>query len=305
MTYSIVALDPDTGELGVGVQTHQPAVGAIVPWVAPAVGAVATQAIANADLAPRALALLERGLDAEAALQAVLSADPLREVRQLAVVDARGNAAAHTGDTTMDHAGHRTGDGYSVQANMMLNDTVPDAMAADFESSGGPLPVRILGALRAAQAEGGDVRGMQSAAILVRPSARYRVDPTWDLRVDDDSQPLDKLAHLVNLRLASGLQRDLISVERAAVDRSSHGSDRLVPRTVFLAGLEQIRALDDTDETLFWCAVSLANTSAELELAAELLTPLLERAPQWRTLLHRLQPPQRNDDLMERFPTDA
>ncbi len=167
MTYSICARDSDTGELGVAVQTHQPAVGGIVPWVAPAVGAVATQASANIDLGPRALALLESGLDADAALQAVLKADPQPEIRQLAVVDAQGNAAAFTGDTTMAHAGHRTGDGYSVQANMMLNDTVPHAMAAAFEASSGPLAVRLLATLHAAQAEGGDIRGMQAAGILV------------------------------------------------------------------------------------------------------------------------------------------
>ncbi len=302
MTYSICALDPDSGELGVAVQTHQPAVGGIVPWVGPGVGAVATQATANVDLGPRALALLERGLNAETALQAVLSADPLREIRQLGIVDARGKSAAFTGDTTMDYAGHRTGEGYSVQSNMMLNDTVPAAMAADFESSKGPLAVRLLSALHAAQGEGGDVRGMQSAAIIVRPSARHRVDPTWDLRIDDDPQPLDKLDYLVNLRRAMGLQRDITQLGQAVEERSSAGTERTIPRQAVMALIEQIQALDDTDETLFWFAVTLANISAELDLAVELLTPLFERAPQWRILLHRLQPPRRSDALAERFP---
>jgi uncharacterized Ntn-hydrolase superfamily protein len=185
---------------------------------------------------------------------------------------------------------------------MMLNDTVPAAMAADFESSKGPLAVRLLSALHAAQGEGGDVRGMQSAAIIVRPSARHRVDPTWDLRVDDDPQPLDKLDYLVNLRRAMGLQRDITQLGQAVEERSSAGTERTIPRQAVMALIEQIQALDDTDETLFWFAVTLANISAELDLAVELLTPLFERAPQWRILLHRLQPPRRSDALAERFP---
>ena len=135
MTYSIVALDSASGDLGVGVQTHQPAVGAIVPWISPGVGAVATQAMVNIDLGPRSLALLERGLDAGQALSAVLAADSGAAIRQLAIVDAAGNAAAHTGDETIPCAGHRTGSGYSVQANMMRNDTVPAAMADAFQAA--------------------------------------------------------------------------------------------------------------------------------------------------------------------------
>ena len=302
MTYSICAVDPENGDLGVAVQTHQPAVGSVVPWVTPSVGAVATQATANVDFGPRVLAMLELGLNAELALQAVLSADPLREIRQLAVVDILGNAAAFTGNATMAYAGHQIGEGNSVQSNMMRNDTVPAAMATDFESSKGPLAMRLFSALRAAQGEGGDIRGMQSAALIVRPSTRQRVDPTWDLRVDNDPEPLNKLEYLINLRRASERQRELNQIGKTVEERSSVGAECAVPRETVIGLIEQIQTLDNTDETLFWLAVTLSNIRAELDLAVELLTPLFERAPQWRILLHRLRPPHRSDALAERFP---
>src|SRR5690606_11964743 len=177
VTYSIVARDPETGELGVGIQTHQPAAGACCPWVEAGVGAVATQATGNVAFGPQALALLKNGLPADRALAAILAADEMPEKRQVAVVDAGGRVAVYTGDACLPYASHRTGDGYSVQANLMARDTVPDAMAEAFELTQGPLPVRILAALDAAEAEGGDLRGRQSAALLVK---RDPLDYRWN-----------------------------------------------------------------------------------------------------------------------------
>ena len=203
MTYSIVARDAETGELGVGVQTHRPAVGAIVPWVKAGVGAVATQSFSNISFGPQVLALLETGLEAEAAVAAVIAADTMPARRQLGVISASGQAAVHTGEACIPFAGHRIGSNYSVQANMMLTDRVPAAMAEAFELSSGLLALRILRTIEAAQAEGGDIRGMQSAAILVRGPGP--LSPTWDLRIDNDPDPLRKLSELVDIRRAEAL----------------------------------------------------------------------------------------------------
>jgi uncharacterized Ntn-hydrolase superfamily protein len=214
MTYSIVARDPESGALGVGVQTHQPGVGAIVPWVKPGVGAVATQSFVNIAFGPQGLALLESGLPPERALAAIVAGDNMPARRQVAILAASGEGAVHTGDNCIPFAGHRIGEGYSVQANRMLKDTVPDAMAAAFEGATGNLAQRILAALEAAQAEGGDIRGSQSAAILVRTPG-HELDFHWDLRVDNDPKPLSKLRELVNIRLAGRVLELVTEAERA------------------------------------------------------------------------------------------
>src|SRR6185312_15902457 len=184
MTYSIAARDPETGDIGVGVQTHQPAVGAIVPWVDPLVGAVATQASVTPRFGPQGLALMKSGLDAAHALRGILATDSGAAHRQVALLPCAGPPAVHTGADCIPFAGHQTGEHYSVHANMMLRDTVPAAMAKAFETATGHLAERILAALEAAQAEGGDIRGSQSAAILVRRPGPF--DFTWDLRADND-----------------------------------------------------------------------------------------------------------------------
>ena len=294
MTYSIVALDRKTGELGVGVQTHQPAVGAVVPWVKAGVGAVATQSFANAAFGPQALALLEAGLDAPRTLAAILTADVRPALRQVAILDASGRAAVHTGDACVPHADHRIGDNYSVQANMMRNDTVPAAMARAFEGARGPLPVRLLTALDAAEAEGGDVRGGQSAAILVRGPGTS-AESVWDLRVDNDPQPLARLRELVNIRLAT----QLLTAAGAEAARSSEPA-RALERA--LAGYEEAQRLAPSDEQTFWFAVwTLSEELGAIERAVALLDPLFARAPQWRELLHRLSV-LRNPALLEHFP---
>lgn len=286
MTYSIVARDPETGELGVGVQTHRPAVGAIVPWVKAGVGAVATQSFSNINFGPQVLALLETGLEAGAAVAAVIAADTMPARRQLGVISASGQTAVHTGDACIPFAGHRTGVNYSVQANMMLTDRVPAAMAAAFEASAGPLAVRILRVLEAAQAEGGDIRGMQSAAILVRgPGA---LSATWDLRIDNDPEPLRKLSTLVDIRRAEAL---------AAAPEE--GSDPNVEQ--MFARYEEAMLLDPSDEQTFWFGVRALSTIGEVDRAETLLGPLFARAPEWLELLHRLEMPEAGP-LKARFP---
>jgi uncharacterized Ntn-hydrolase superfamily protein len=299
MTYSIVALDRETGDLGVGVQTHQPSVGAIVPWVSPGVGAVATQAMANIDLGPRALAVMERGLSAERALTAVLAADPGAAIRQVGVVDANGSTAAHTGDGTLFYASHCTGDGYSAQANMMMDEGVPEAMAAAFEGSKGLLASRILTALEAGEGAGGDIRGMQSAAILVRPPDPMHVEHHWDLRIDNDPAPLVALRGLVHLRLADQI---MIAAEAAAKGAREAGTSADEILAAANEALAEAEALYPSDEQTFWFAVSvLANGVGDLDAAAQQLMPLFERAPQWRALLHRLTGDFGNAELSARF----
>ena len=171
MTYSIVARDPDTGELGVAVQSHWFNVGPIVPWARPGVGAVATQANAEVAYGPRALDLLERGMSAPGALKRLLAEDSLAASRQVAIVDTRGEVAAHTGEACMAYAGDVQGDGVSCQANIMATAEVWPAMLSAYASGQGSLTTRLLTALNVAEAAGGDLRGRQSAAVLVVPAA--------------------------------------------------------------------------------------------------------------------------------------
>ena len=194
MTYSIVARDSETGELGVAVQTHQPSVGALCPFAEAGIGAVATQSIVEPRYGPRGLDAMRAGETPTDALARLTAADDDRALRQVAFVDAQGRVVAHTGDRCIAHAGHVTGDGFSCQANMMRDPGVPDAMAAAFTASSGPLAQRLLAALDAAQVAGGDIRGMQSAALIVVAEGRR-----LDRRVDDHPTPLVELRRLVDL----------------------------------------------------------------------------------------------------------
>jgi uncharacterized Ntn-hydrolase superfamily protein len=202
-TYSIVARDPGTGEMGVAVQSHWFSVGSLVSWAEAGVGAVATQSFVEVSYGPLGLELMRAGKSASEALSALLAVDPHAEVRQVAMVDASGEVAVHTGAKCIREAGHRRGAGYSVQANLMADDTVPDAMAAAFERASGDLAARLVAALEAAEAEGGDIRGRQSAAILVVPGepsgAPWRAR-TIDLRVEDHPAPLAELGRLLAVK---------------------------------------------------------------------------------------------------------
>ena len=205
MTYSIVARDKKTGEFGVAVQSHYFQVSPAVPWAQAGVGAVATQSMVNLSYGQLGLELLQAGYSAEQALRALTAGDPKAEVRQCAIVDAAGNVAAHTGTRCIKAAGHTLGDGFSCQANLMEKDTVWDAMAAAFESTDAPLAERMMAALEAAESEGGDIRGMQSAAMLVvagTGTGRPWDDRIIDLRVEDASEPLPELRRLLRIKRA-------------------------------------------------------------------------------------------------------
>jgi uncharacterized Ntn-hydrolase superfamily protein len=199
MTFSIVALDPANGDLGVAVASKFPCVGAVVPWARAGVGAVATQSWANTDFGPDGLGLMGGGLPADAALDAVLEPDADREERQVGFVDARGGAASFTGANCMDWAGGRTGDGFAVQGNILASGDVVAALAETYARTEGDLCDRLLAALLAADAAGGDRRGKQSAALLVvREAGGYegRNDRYIDLRVDDHPDAPSELARL-------------------------------------------------------------------------------------------------------------
>lgn len=281
-TYSIVARDPETGELGVAVQTHQMCVGAVVPWLLAGTGALATQASANISFGPVGLALLREGVPAPQVAAALVASDGLAHRRQFAVVDAQGRAAAHTGAGCIAAAGHRTGAGYSVQANMMTNPTVTDAMAAAYEQASGDLAQRMLAALAAAQAEGGDIRGMQSAALRVVSGDAGQ--PEWssryDLRVDEHDNPLAELARLARLRGAQ------------LTDRRGYEALNAGDRSGALALWAQARAqAPELEEIAFWQALALADDHADVEAAAAILRPVLAADPRrdhWLDLIQRL-----------------
>jgi uncharacterized Ntn-hydrolase superfamily protein len=204
-TYSIVARDADSGQLGVAVQSHWFSVGPIVPWAEAGVGAVATQSLVDPAYGPLGLDLMRMGRSAEEALKALLAGDSGANVRQVAMVDAEGNVAAHTGSRAIYAAGHQTGDQYSVQAKLMDRDTVWGAMARAYETSTGDLAERMLAALEAAEAEGGDIRGRQSAAILIvgkENTGKPWADRLFDLRVEDHPDPVGELRRLVTLQRA-------------------------------------------------------------------------------------------------------
>jgi len=206
-TFSIVACDDDRAYWGVAVSTKPLAVGAVVPWAEWRVGAVATQAMSNYHYGPDGLALLRRGLTSEEVVRRLTRADPKREHRQLGVVDGRGRSAAWTGSKCMASASHVLGHGFSCQGNLLAYDRVVPSMATAFESTRGSLARRLLAALRAGRAEGGDRRGIESAAILVvhrRPWFERAWGDQWlNLRVDQHRRPITELERLVGLEEAN------------------------------------------------------------------------------------------------------
>jgi uncharacterized Ntn-hydrolase superfamily protein len=279
MTYSIVAYDPVARQHGVAVQTHQPAVGAVVPWVRAGVGAVATQSLTNIAFGPLGLELLASGLGAKDALAALLAGDEGRQRRQVALVDRHGEVAVHTGSGCIPHFGHKAGQHYSVQANMMMTDTVPAAMAVAYEAAQGDLMHKLMCALEAAEAEGGDIRGSQSAAILVYGSEDK---PHWenricDLRVDEHKTPVAELRRLVTMR-----QADLLSDK---FEKLAANGDL----AALQAGFAEARSLSpDSSELTFWQALLLADNHNLVAEARVLLAALFAAEPQWQELLRRL-----------------
>lgn len=279
MTYSIVARDPGTGAMGVAVQSHWFSTGSVVPWAEAGVGAVATQAFAEPSYGPLGLELLRGGKSAADALRALVTTDEAADRRQVAMVDAEGRIATHTGEGCIAEAGDVTGEGFSCQANMMLRDTVPRAMADAYSAAGGELVDRFLAALDAAEAEGGDVRGRQSAALLVVEGAstgRPHADRVIELRVEDHPDPLGELRRLV------GVKRSYDRMNRG--DELMASGDEEAAAREYAAAQE---AVPDNVEFTFWRGVTLA-TQGRVDEARELLARTRDAPGEWDELLRRL-----------------
>jgi uncharacterized Ntn-hydrolase superfamily protein len=263
MTYSIVARDPETGELGVAVQSRAFNTGAVVPWAAPGVGVVATQSYTEPGYGPRGLDLLRAGKSPEEALAELVAADDDSAYRQVAILDTRGLVAVHVGEACIPAAGFAAGDGFSAQANMVDSNRVWESMAEAFERSEEPLAERLLSALDAAEVAGGDWRGRQAGGIVVVGPEGDSWEREVDLRVDDHSDPLGELRRLLRLR---GAYRAM---------RGPPGPSK-----------DDLEALPDLDRRL--AAIFGAAATGQLDEARELLRPLLEEEPRWGDFVRSL-----------------
>ncbi len=278
-TYSIVALDQHTGQLGVAVQSHWFSVGSLVCWAEAGVGAVATQAMVNVDYGPLGLQLMREGDTAAQALAALLNKDEGRAMRQVAMLDVRGYVATHTGERCIAAAGHYAGEGYSVQANMMESATVWPAMAAAFERTPGDLATRMLSALDAAQSAGGDVRGRQSAAMRVvsaRPCSHPWRGIVLDLRVEDHPDPLVEMGRL--LKLHEAYQHMNLGDELLGQGQVEDALKEYGQAAALAPGIAELP---------FWHAVTLADVGRVAE-ACELLRQVFAADPALARLLPRL-----------------
>ncbi len=278
-TYSIVARDPETGDMGVAVQSHYFSVGPIVPWAEAGVGAVATQSLVLVDYGPDGLELMRGGLAAPEALKRLVAKDKARDGRQVAMVDAAGRVDAWTGPACIPDAGHRVGAGYSVQANLMRNATVWPAMAAAYENAKGDLAERMMQALEAAEKAGGDIRGRQSAAIVVvkaKSSGKPWADRVVDLRVEDHKDPLGELRRLLRLRRAYNHEDagDAAISEKKPEEALRHyeAAAKLAPEVV---------------ELQFWAAVGLY-TNGRVPEGLQAFRRVFVRERFWMDLIPRL-----------------
>lgn len=278
MTYSIVARDPETGELGVAVQSHWFSVGSIVTWARPGVGAVATQANAEAAYGPNALELLAAGASAPDALERLVADDPGEPSRQVAVVDAAGRVGVHTGPACIAYAGHITGPGVSCQANIMVTDRVWPAMLDAFGAGSGsrPLTSRLLDALDAAEREGGDIRGRQSAALLVVPGTGEPWRTLVSLRVEDHPEPLPELRRLVVLH-------DAYRLAGEADELLNEGRHDEAARLY----VEASERAPDNHELLFWAGLGTVQ-AGDLDGGVAKVQRAIALQPTWRDLLSRL-----------------
>ena len=278
-TYSIVALDETTGELGVAVQSHWFSVGFLVPWAKAGVGAVATQSFVKVDYGPNGLQLMEDGITAVDALKTLTSKDEGEAVRQVGMIDIKGNVAAHTGSRCIKYAGHIVGKNYSVQANMMANGTVPKAMAVAFEKTKGDLADRMMAALEAAEAEGGDIRGKQSAAMVIvsgEPSGVDWKDTKLSLRIEDHPTPLIELKRLIRVH--------------RAYQHANMGDHYMETEEIDKALIEYSKAAEyypENAELPYWSAVALAN-GGRIEEALPVFQSVFERNPDLKTMTPRL-----------------
>jgi len=278
-TYSIVARDPETGNLGVAVQSHWFSVGSLVTWAEAGVGAVATQSFVDPTYGPLGLDLMRAGRTAPQALEALKVADEHPEIRQVAMIDAHGNVAAHTGAKCIQAAGHFVGDNFSVQANLMLSEKVWPAMKNAYESSKGDLADRMLAALEAAQDAGGDIRGRQSAAILIvkgKSTGKPWEDTVMELRIEDHEHPIKELRRLVTMHRAyEHMNNGDLAIEHDDVDgalREYGAAETMFP---------------DNLEMKFWHAASLVNAK-RVEQSLPIFKEVFSRDANWATLVPRL-----------------
>jgi uncharacterized Ntn-hydrolase superfamily protein len=278
VTYSIVARDPETGDFGGAVQSHWFAAGDVC-WATPGVGVVATQATVEMSYGPKGLDLMRAGSSPDEALTALTAADEGAAVRQVAMVDGLGGVAVHTGASCIRECGHRTGSGYSCQANMMWNATVWEAMAEAFDAATGDLAERLMVALEAGEGEGGDIRGRQAARIVVvraEPSDEPWTDVLVDLRVDDHPAPLVELRRLLGLKRAYDRLDASEKLELAGDLEAAFAEQRAA-----------MAAMPGNPEAAFWLAISLAS-SDRLDEAREKMRVAFDAYPGWAELLRRL-----------------
>ena len=285
-TFSIVARDPESGDIGVAVQSHYFSVGPIVPWAEPGVGAVATQSLVEVSYGPKGLELMRDGKNADEALKELLSRDDHADVRQVAMIDTKGNVAAHTGTKCIADAGDHVGKDYSVQANLMANDRVWSAMAKAYERSTGDLPERLLAALEAGQAAGGDIRGQQSAAIVIvkgKRSNRPWADRILDLRVEDSPKPIAELRRLVTTwRAYRNVDEGDVLITEGKVEEAMKAYSRAA------------KLAPSNNEILFWQAATLWKMGKEKE-ATPIFKKVFARDRRWVDLVPRLA----DADLLE------
>jgi uncharacterized Ntn-hydrolase superfamily protein len=278
VTYSLVARDPDTGECGVAVQSNWFSVGSLVTFGEPGVGVVATQANVRVEYGPHGLALMRAGRSAPEALAELIEADPIESERQVAMVDAHGGVAAHTGATCMRHAGQAVGHHHSAQGNLMATGAVWGAMSEAYLAGTGSLTERLLGALDAGEAAGGDLRGRQSAAILVVPASGEAWERVIELRVEDHPEPLLELRRLVALHEAYRL--------------AGEGDERVGHGDMDGAAAKYVEAWELTSEAIelrYWAGLALIHRGEE-ERGEALLREAIDQHGGWGELLAMLTP---------------
>jgi uncharacterized Ntn-hydrolase superfamily protein len=280
-TYSIVARDARTGAMGVAVQSHWFSVGSIVSWAEAGVGAVATQSFVNPAYGPEGIALMRKGLSASDALGKLVAKDKGEAFRQVAIIDAKGGVAAHTGAKCIESAGHQTGDQFSVQANMMLNDEVIPAMAAAFRESSGPLAERMLAAMQAAQNAGGDIRGQQSAAILVvsgTNTGKPWEDRLIDLRVEDHPEAIEEISRILRVHRAyEHMNKGDVAIEEGDIEGALKEYGKA--ESMFPENLEM----------QYWHAVALANAN-RIKASLPIFKKVFSVDENWRMMTPRLLP---------------
>ena len=277
-TYSIVAYDSTTGQFGAAVQSHWFKVADVI-WLKPGVGAVATQSLVDFTYGPLGLEMMKNGKSAKQALEGLLVSDPDNNVRQVAIIDKNGLIATHTGDKCIAEAGHQVGKNYSVQANLMRNNTVWSAMAEAFENTEGDLAERMMAALEAAEAEGGDIRGKQSAAMMVvsgEPTGMSWIDNIVDIRVDDSPAPLPELRRLLNVTRAYNYMNegDVLITEKKFDEAN-------------IAYSKAAELAPGNMEILFWQAATLVGVG-ESEKALPIFREVFKTDESWRELVPRL-----------------